>query len=876
MRSFTRRSLVTSFSAPSSRAASLATLALTAMFLAAAPGCSGCGDDSSGTGGDGRLADASSSPSSTASGGEGDGGAGPGPASVSVASQSAASTGTGVVECAEPCEVGEICSHGTCIPGSECETDEECDFDTYCDEETGTCQPWTDTDPSHDDACVQLIAPGILAPAVRCQFSEAPDGDPFPGHVDVQGTPVVVNFNVPADSGSPSIAASFTATVPGGYTENLGVIRVLRGTDCTLEANLGGVDLDADGDADYTTSPASLAVADLDGDASAEIVAYIADGSTAAFTRKAGVWSVLWKEPQPIGAPWSCVEGDACSLAWAGTSIHDLDDDGVPEVIREGVVFDGVTGEVRSMQPPDYASYSVGLFPTLADLDGDGNVELSNGARIWEYIADAWVEEPGFFAAEPAKAPGFTAFADFGDFGTSGNPDDAEIVVIRSNNVYVYALDGTTVLGPIPVPSNGGGQPGGGPPTISDFDGDGLPEFGVAGRAFYTVYDVDCTATPRPGGACDLGPCDGDGTTCAADAGMLWSRRTQDLSSNITGSSIFDFEADGTSEVVYADECFTRVYNGQTGEVLFSQYSSSCTWYENPIVADVDGNFRADVVSPSNKACSADGTGIVCQPETLTAEGVDLQFNGLRCETNDDCTSNLCDEGLCRCAASAECCADGDDAACEEFGYRCAPPNPGTAGSGDTCRAYHPHGVSGIRVFSDVNDQWVRSRTIWSQHAYSVTHIGEDGVVPRTSEWTANWLAEDPELNNFRQNVPGSPNANAIPDTTAGASVFDGCDGTTAVLEIDICNRGAAPVGAGLEVSFSFEGDEICTAETTGPLDPEECESVSCEWTDPPSGEDQAVEVDVVVNAGGDVTECKSENNDGIIQGVFCPDDVPN
>ena len=229
---------------------------------------------------------------------------------------------------------------------------------------------------------------------------------------------------------------------------------------------------------------------------------------------------------------------------------------------------------------------------------------------------------------------------------------------------------------------------------------------------------------------------------------------------------------------------------------------------------------------------------------------------------------------LFRSTTSAECCADDDDAACEEFGYRCAPPEAGTPGSGNTCRAFHPHGVSGIRVYSDINDKWVRSRTIWSQHAYAVTHIGEDGVVPRTSEWTANWL--DPTLNNFRQNVPGDPNANGIPDATAGASVFDGCDDGVATLSIDICNRGAAPVGAGIAVEFSYGGDIVCTTETTGPLDPEECEVVSCEWDAPPEQETNAVDVDVVVNAGGDVTECKSENNDGVVQGVFCAGGIPN
>ena len=86
---------------------------------------------------------------------------------------------------------------------------------------------------------------------------------------------------------------------------------------------------------------------------------------------------------------------------------------------------------------------------------------------------------------------------------------------------------------------------------------------------------------------------------------IAWSRRTQDLSSTLTASSTFDFEADGRSEVIYADECFARIYDGSTGDVLLSHYRSSCTWSESAVVADVDGDYRAELVIPSNKACSA-------------------------------------------------------------------------------------------------------------------------------------------------------------------------------------------------------------------------------------------------------------------------------
>ena len=769
--------------------------------------------------------------------------------------------GGGIVACDIPCQPEEICSHGTCVPLVPCATDADCSNDTYCDPEAG-CLPWEGAMPPHDDACINVIATGIFSPRVKCEFSVAPMGDPFPGHVDVQGTPIVVNFNVPAVSGPPSIAASFTATVIDSYTEDLGVIRVLRGTDCALDTNLGGTDLDGDGVVDWTVSSASLAAGDLDGDGSAEIVAYGADGSTLAFTRKAGVWGLLWKLPFVAGIPGGpCTPANhRCPLGWAGPAIHDLDDDGVPEILREGAVI-AADGTLKAPAPPGYASYQLGAFSVTANLDEDPAVETTNGQFIWEYQPGGWVQE-AYFPGASASAPGHVALADFGAYGTNVPAGAPEIAVVRNNQAMVYARTGELAQPPIAVPGAGGG----GPPTISDFDGDGFPELAVAGQAYYTVYDIDCGPTPRPGGVCPPGRCDFAGGPCAAGGGIAWSRSTQDLSSNVTGSSVFDFEADGTAEVVYGDECFVRVYNGVTGDVLFSQYRSSCTWNENPIIADVDGNFRADLVTPSNKACSPAGDGIPCQ--TLDASGVDPQFPGLRCETSADCVSGACESGLCRCTSSAQCCGAMDDAACLEEGYKCAPPPAGTPGAGNTCRAAHPHGVSGIRVYSDANDKWVRSRTIWNQHAYAVTHVNEDGTIPKTSDWQDNW--DVPALNNFRQNVPGNQNGASTGDLTAGASHTFACGTDAVTLTAPICNRGADSVGAGLSVGFYVGGQNVCAATTTQPLAPDECETVTCVWSSPPATAGDAVDVTVIPNDDGAYTECKPGNNEGTVLAVFC------
>ena len=43
---------------------------------------------------------------------------------------------------------------------------------------------------------------------------------------------------------------------------------------------------------------------------------------------------------------------------------------------------------------------------------------------------------------------------------------------------------------------------------------------------------------------------------------VLWTMPSRDGSSRFTGSTVFDFDGDGRHEVLYADECFARVYAG--------------------------------------------------------------------------------------------------------------------------------------------------------------------------------------------------------------------------------------------------------------------------------------------------------------------------
>src|SRR2546427_495287 len=146
----------------------------------------------------------------------------------------------------------------------------------------------------------------------------------------------------------------------------------------------------------------------------------------------------------------------------------------------------------------------------------------------------------------------------------------------------IHDWTGGLLLNRIPLPQHATG-PGcdapynpGGPPTIADFDGDGLPEIGVASQSAYSVW--------KPG------------------QGWIWSSETYDCSAN-TGSSVFDFEGKGQATVVYSDQCFFHVFDGKSGQALISEANSSCTAYEMPIVADIDGTGRAKVLVPNNNVC---------------------------------------------------------------------------------------------------------------------------------------------------------------------------------------------------------------------------------------------------------------------------------
>ena len=743
--------------------------------------------------------------------------------------------------CDLPCDDGLVCRYDVCVPPpTPCTSNLDCPGDQYCDVAAMECLPWgVGPGGGSNSECKRDPVPGVFFPGVQCEWLGPPAGDAFPAHANVLATPMVGTFYKDGEFATPSIVfTAYNFTDGGGEScigtnpAFFGVIRVIDGRTCTQQATIASPPV---------IGSASVAIGDLAGDPTPEIVAARQDGGLVAFTLRPAGWEVLWQTASKFG-------DDLCD--WAGPSIHDLDDDGVPEVLFYGAVYDAAGNTVDESIAATVDSIGTGYVPVVADIDSDGAPDLITGTQVytWDKAGRRWVVKKGMPGAN-----GHTAVADFGTFPANGQDvrgqldGIAELAVVFGGVAKVFTIDGREVFSANLIAIGSGGVGKGGPPTIADFDGDGRVEFASAGASAYHVFDPDCRGTPSS-------------TTCPSlrTDGIAWVQQSQDFSSNTTGSSVFDFDGDGRAEAVYGDECFTRVYDGVTGKVLYSRFRTSCTWYENPLVVDTDIDFNAEIVSTSNTNCS------------VTCPAIDPIFDGVQCLDDSDCPAAApCGReqpgdalGRCRCGGDPDCGGDG---------FVCLDPIGGASAAGKVCRASHPAtaAATGVRVLADSVDRWVNTRSVWNQHAFAVTNVEDNGHIPRTSQWLANWKQQG--LNNFRQNSPGTGIVpGAIPDLTVKQAKVT-CDAAGPTITAEVCNRGTEPVARGLPIAVYAAGpprELRCSMATTQNIFPGLCTVASCTWTGPPG--DAVVVVDDRGTGSGIDLECREDNNELAVT-INCP-----
>jgi hypothetical protein len=753
--------------------------------------------------------------------------------------------GADPTRCAPACDADQVCRYASCVPPpSACTTSAECAGDQYCESAATECLPWgVGPGGASDGSCAGAPAPGVGFPGVQCAWDGPPAGDAYPAHVNVLATPMVATLT----PGAPSIvfpAYNFTDygndACAGNDPAHFGVLRVIDGRTCAQLATIA---------APTVVATAAVAIGELGGDdATPEIVAARSDGGLVAFTRRASGWQVLWQTTSRFA--------DA-QCDWTGASLHDLDDDGKPEVLFYGAVYSGQTGAtIDESIAATVDATGIGYLPVVADVDGDGAPELIVGNQLygWDKPARRWLPGRGLTGMK-----GMVGFGDFGSYPVAGQDDrgridgSAEIVVVYGSEVRVVTAAGRQVFS---ATLRGGAIAGqAGPPTIADFDGDGRLEIGVAGQSAVHVLDPDCRLAPEVA-SCVAGSVDG----------VSWSSPIQGTALSLSGASAFDLEGDGRAELVHGDQCFARVYDGKTGGVVASRGRTSCGWLEYPVMADSDGDGAAELIVTSNANDGLDATTTVRCRSACPA--LDPVFDGVACVDDTDCAgATRCGRelagdarGRCRCTQDPQC---GE-------GYACVDPIAGPSRAGRVCRAAHATTAStGVRVLADMADRWATARPIWNQHAYSVTNVDAAGGVPRTSRWLRNWT--QPGLNTFRANAAGDGiAAGARADLTVRRATVS-CDPGGPSVTAEVCNRGARAVGAGVPVALytaTTPSRLRGQAPTPAPLAPGACTMVTAAWTG--AAGEAAVVVDDRGDGTGGARECREDNNALAVR-VACP-----
>jgi hypothetical protein len=268
------------------------------------------------------------------------------------------------------------------------------------------------------------------------------------------------------------------------------------------------------------------------------------------------------------------------------------EDNEVPEILTDTGIYafkDKLTGIQEKSN-----NEGSGLEPPIVrDVNGDQVAEMVTATGISNFNPETERVEPTPARNQPLWNPNanvaaaFVGMADLGEFPTALGRDSAEMVIVSSGQLLVTQVDGRVLLR---VEGTG---VAGGPPVIADFDGDGRMEFATPGLDRITVYDLDCVDDE------ELNP---DPRNCKNPSGpnpdgIVWQRATHGAQS---GASVFDFDGDRRAEVVYADQCYMRIMNGLTGDVLFSVPRSSTTRWDYPVIADVDGDTHSEIVTASN------------------------------------------------------------------------------------------------------------------------------------------------------------------------------------------------------------------------------------------------------------------------------------
>jgi hypothetical protein len=295
------------------------------------------------------------------------------------------------------------------------------------------------------------------------------------------------------------------------------------------------------------------------------------------------------------------------SIKWGGRTyyiepdilIGDINADGIPEIFLYNKVFNSITGATIATLPEgsslgsyrylkgaipgsDAEGATLMCFPVLADVDNCGELEIVVGNEVYKVDFHTGTADLVYLApAGPDVKDGFTSVADidgdgFLDVAVSYNDG-------KQSKAYIWSpYKGKMLKQPWLVSAAGGGDMREGEISrafIGDVDACGLPEVAFSHHLGIRCYKY----FPE---------------TSSFDT--LWTQITTDFS-GYAPLTMFDFNQDGKTEIVYKDEKHLRIMDGETGtnRAKFPCYSG--TGSEYPIVVDFSGDGHAEILASGAK-----------------------------------------------------------------------------------------------------------------------------------------------------------------------------------------------------------------------------------------------------------------------------------
>ncbi|MDR2953543.1 MAG: VCBS repeat-containing protein, partial [Prevotella sp.] len=284
----------------------------------------------------------------------------------------------------------------------------------------------------------------------------------------------------------------------------------------------------------------------------------------------------------------------------------DFNGDGIPEIYVGNRIFNAATGTMlidgastigTKGATPTLAAGVLQYFPAVGDVDGDGLPEYVAGTSVYKVSITNLNGTGGntfslFSQMNPINAgggitvtEGITILADFNKDGRL----DAVIVSqddVEKYTIAIWDIHTKTVLGTITDISSSPSLYYRGIPFIGDVDADGKLE-------------IVLTAVQGTG----AGWLNGYRWNGANSLTRVYRTSTSD-SSGSTGMTIFDFDQSGKAKLVYRDETDLRIMEAIPGiggsegtfNNLVTYPAGSGTYFEHPIIVDVDNDGAAEIV----------------------------------------------------------------------------------------------------------------------------------------------------------------------------------------------------------------------------------------------------------------------------------------